>query len=98
MRHLRCGQLRLRAEGFVASHPLARVTRNRSFDSLCSLEMAIGWGTQEFVVDGLGFFAGEAGDIGDGIFAGDWVFGDLRGMDLERKAGLGEQFAASGRG
>jgi hypothetical protein len=57
-----------------------------------------GGGTDEFVVDGLGFFAGEAGDVGDGVFVGVGVFGDVGGVDLEGEAGLGEEFAAAGRG
>jgi hypothetical protein len=50
------------------------------------------------VEDGLSFFAGEAGDVGDGVFVGKRVFGDLGGMDREGIAGLGEEFAAAGRG
>jgi hypothetical protein len=46
--------------------------------------------------DGLGFFAGQAGDVCDGVFAGVGVFGDVGGMDLKREAGLGEEFAAAG--
>jgi hypothetical protein len=48
--------------------------------------------------DKLGFFAGEAGDVGDGVLVGVWVFRDVGGVDLECEAGLGEEFAASGRG
>jgi hypothetical protein len=50
------------------------------------------------VEDRFGFFAGEAGDVGRGVFVGKRVFGDVGGMYLEGKAGLGEQFAASRRG
>jgi len=53
---------------------------------------------KEFVEDGLGFFAGEARDTGDGVFVGQRVFGDVSGMDGEGVAGLGEEFAAAGRG
>jgi hypothetical protein len=56
------------------------------------------WGTRDFVVDGLGFFAGETGDVGCGVFVGDGVFGDVSGMDLEGIAGLSEKFASAGRG
>jgi hypothetical protein len=52
----------------------------------------------QFIVDGLGFFAGQAGDVGDGVFVGEWVLGDVGGMDLEGVAGLGEKFATAGRG
>jgi hypothetical protein len=48
--------------------------------------------------DSFGFFAGEADDIGDGVFAGVGVLGDVGGVDLKREAGLGEEFAAAGRG
>jgi hypothetical protein len=58
------------------------------------------WGTRNFVgefgKDGLGFFAGEAGDVGDGVFVGEGVLGNVGGMDGEREAGLGEEFAAAG--
>jgi hypothetical protein len=46
----------------------------------------------------LGFFAGEAGDVGDGVFVGAGILGDVGGMDLEGEAGLCEEFAASRRG
>ena len=52
----------------------------------------------EFSEDGLGFFAGETGDAGDGVFVGKRVFGDVGGMDGESEASLGEEFAAAGRG
>jgi hypothetical protein len=71
--------------GFVASHPFAR-------------KKAKGWGTKDLVVNGLGFFAGEAGDVGDGVFVGVGVFRDVGGMDFECEAGLGEEFAAAGGG
>jgi hypothetical protein len=45
--------------------------------------------------DGLGFFAGEAGDVGCGVFVGVGVFGDVGGMDGEGEASLGEEFAAA---
>jgi hypothetical protein len=50
----------------------------------------------EFGKDGLGFFAGEAGDVGDGVFVGEGVLGNVGGMNLEGVAGLGEEFAAAG--
>jgi hypothetical protein len=60
------------------------------------------WGTRayggEFSEDGLGFFAGETSDAGDGIFVGQRVLRDVGGMDGEGEAGLGEEFAAAGRG
>jgi hypothetical protein len=46
----------------------------------------------------LGFFAGQAGDVGCGIFVREWVLGDVGRMDLEGVAGLGEEFAAAGGG
>ena len=46
--------------------------------------------------DGFGFLAGEAGDVGDGVFVGVWVFGDVGGVDFEGEAGLGEEFATAG--
>ena len=49
----------------------------------------------DFGEDGFGFFAGQAGDVGDGVFVGVRVFGDVGGVDLEREAGLGEEFAAA---
>jgi hypothetical protein len=52
----------------------------------------------EFSEDSFGFFAGEAGDVGDGVFVGVRILGDVSGMDLEGEAGLGEEFAAAGRG
>ena len=48
--------------------------------------------------DCLGFFAGHAGYVGDGVFAGVGVLGDVRRVNLEGEAGLGEEFAAAGRG
>jgi hypothetical protein len=48
--------------------------------------------------DGLGFFAGQAGDVCDGVFAGVGVFGDVGGMDLEGETDLGEEFSAARRG
>jgi hypothetical protein len=56
------------------------------------------WGTHDLVVDCLGFFAGEAGDVGDGIFVGVGVFGDVGGVNFECEAGLGEEYAAAWRG
>jgi hypothetical protein len=62
------------------------------------------WGTHKFVVggefvkDGLGFFAGQTGDVGGGIFAGKRIFGDVGRVDLERETGLGEEFAPAWRG
>jgi hypothetical protein len=55
------------------------------------------WDTHDFVVDGLSFFAGEAGDVGDGVFVRVGILGDVSGMDLEGEAGLGEEFAATRR-
>jgi hypothetical protein len=46
----------------------------------------------------MGFFAGEASDVGDGVFVGERVLGDVSRMDGEKVAGLGEEFAAAGRG
>ena len=54
------------------------------------------WGTHDLVVDGFGFFAGEAGYVGDGVFVRVGIFWDVGGMDLEFEAGLGEEFAATG--
>ena len=60
------------------------------------------WGTRnfggEFGEYGFGFLVGEAGDVGDGVFVWEGVFGNVGGVDLEREAGLGEEFAAAGRG
>ena len=60
------------------------------------------WGTRGFVGEFgkycFGFFSGEAGDVGDGVFVGQRVLGDVGGMDLERVASLGEEFAAARRG
>jgi hypothetical protein len=39
--------------------------------------------------------AGEAGDVGDGVFVGEGIFRDVGGMDPEGEAGLGEEFAAA---
>jgi len=47
------------------------------------------------VEDGFSFFAGEAGDVGCGVFVGKRVLGDVGGMDLEGVAGLCEEFAAA---
>ena len=69
----------------MVSHPFAR-------------KKAKGWGTKDLVVNGLGFFAGEAGDVGDGVFAGGGIFRDVGGVDLKCEAGLGEEFAAAWRG
>jgi hypothetical protein len=33
--------------------------------------------------DGLSFIAGEAGDVGDGVFVGVWILGDVGGMNLK---------------
>jgi hypothetical protein len=52
----------------------------------------------DFVVDGQGFFAGQTGDVGDGIFAGERIFGDVSGVNLKGEPRLGEEFAAAGRG
>jgi hypothetical protein len=46
--------------------------------------------------DGFGFLAGEAGYVGDGLFVGQRIFGDVGGVDLELEAGLSEEFAAAG--
>jgi hypothetical protein len=48
--------------------------------------------------DVLSFFAGETGDVGDGILVGVRVLGDVGGVDLKGEAGLGEEFKAAGRG
>jgi len=53
---------------------------------------------RELGEDGLGFFAGDADDVSDGVFVGVGIFGDVGGMDLKGKAGLGEEFAAAWRG
>jgi hypothetical protein len=45
--------------------------------------------------DGFGFLAGEAGDVGDGVFVEEGVFRDVGGMDSKGEAGLGEEFAAA---
>jgi hypothetical protein len=50
---------------------------------------------RDFGKDGFGFLAGEAGDVGDGIFVGEGIFGDVGGVDREGEAGLGEEFAAA---
>jgi hypothetical protein len=39
--------------------------------------------------------AGEASDVGDGVFVGEGIFGDVGGMDREGEAGLDEEFAAA---
>ena len=52
----------------------------------------------KFGVGGICFFAGEADDVGGGVFVGEGVFGDVGGTDFEREAGLGEEFAAAGGG
>ena len=52
----------------------------------------------ELPVDHLGFFASQARDVGDGIFAGKRIFRNVRGMDSKMVAGLQEQIAATGRG
>ena len=49
------------------------------------------------IKDGLGFFAGEADDVGNGRFAGPGLFGDVGGRDGEGEAGLDEEFLASRR-
>jgi hypothetical protein len=54
------------------------------------------WGNRELIEDGLGFFAGQAGYVGDGILVGVWVLGDVGGMDPKGEAGLGEELAAAG--
>jgi hypothetical protein len=46
--------------------------------------------------DGFGFLTGQTDYIGDGVFVGLGVFGDVGGVDLEDEAGLGEEFAAAG--
>jgi hypothetical protein len=45
--------------------------------------------------DCFGFLAGQTGNVGDGVFVGERVFGDVGGMDGEGEAGLGEEFAAA---
>jgi hypothetical protein len=47
------------------------------------------------VEDGFGFLAGEADYVGDGIFVGSGVFGDVGGMDRKLEAGLGQEIAAA---
>jgi hypothetical protein len=46
-------------------------------------------------IDGFGLLAGQAGDVGDGVFVGEKIFVDMGGMDGECEAGLGEEFAAA---
>jgi hypothetical protein len=53
---------------------------------------------RQLAEDGLGFFAGQTGNVGDGVLVEVGVLGDVRWMDLKREAGLGEEFAAAGRG
>lgn len=48
------------------------------------------------VVDGFCFFPRQTHHVGDGLLAGQGIFIDLRGLDLKRVTGLGEQFAAAG--
>ena len=48
-------------------------------------------------MDGLRLLAGKTGDVGDGIFVGIRVLGDVSGDDLEVESNLGEEFAATGR-
>jgi hypothetical protein len=48
--------------------------------------------------NGLRFFAGETGDVGDRVFVGAKIFANVSGVDLEGKSGLGEKFAAAWRG
>jgi hypothetical protein len=45
--------------------------------------------------DSFGFLAGQTGNVGDGVFVGERVFGDVGGMDGEGEASLGEEFAAA---
>lgn len=52
----------------------------------------------ELVEDGLCFVAGETSDVGDGVFIGEGIFRDVSGMDFEKEAGLGKEFAAARRG
>jgi len=52
----------------------------------------------DFAENSFGFFAGEASDVGDGVFVGEGILGNVGGMNGERVAGLGEEFAASRRG
>jgi len=47
--------------------------------------------------DGFGFLAGEANDVGNGIFVGERIFGDVRGMDGEHVSGLGEELTTARR-
>jgi len=49
----------------------------------------------EFAVDGFGFLTGQAGDVGDWVFAGRGILGDVGGMDAEGEAGLGQEFLAA---
>jgi hypothetical protein len=53
-----------------------------------------GFGVKE--VDGLGFFEGEALDVGGGGFVGSEGLVDVRGEDVEAQAGLGEEVSAAG--
>jgi hypothetical protein len=48
--------------------------------------------------DSFGFLAGEADYIGDRVFFGEGVFGDMCRMDVESEARLGEEFVTARRG
>ncbi len=47
-------------------------------------------------VDGLGFFEGEALDVGRGRLVGAARFVDVGGEDVEAQVGLEEEIAAAG--
>jgi hypothetical protein len=55
-------------------------------------------GTHSFLENSFGLFAGQAGDVGDGVFTGPGVLGNVGGVDHESVSSLGEEFAAAGRG
>ena len=47
---------------------------------------------------GVCFLASEADDVGNRVFVGKRIFGNVRGVDFKRKAGLREKFSTAGRG
>jgi len=53
----------------------------------------VGFG--EFAVDGFGFLTGQAGDVGDWVFARRGIFRDVGGMDAKGEAGLSQEFFAA---
>lgn len=50
----------------------------------------------DLAVDGFGFLAGEAGDVGDGVFAGLEILIDMRGAHIESVTDLREELAPPG--